>query len=83
MTAEKTPELRHIDAYVCDLCLASEGMECHVPGCVFWLHDVPSKDNAEALISVAEAPAPHRWSADGWCFTHSTDAGPVYCEAKP
>ena len=22
-------------------------------------------------------------SADGWCFTHSTDAGPVYCKPKP
>jgi len=20
-----------------------------------------------------------KWSADGWCFTHSTEAGPVYC----
>lgn len=21
----------------------------------------------------------HKWSADGWCLIHSTDAGPVYC----
>jgi len=25
----------------------------------------------------------HKWSADGWCFTHSTEAGPVYCRRPP
>lgn len=45
------PTLRRIDAYICDLCLDSKGSECHVPGCVFWMHDVPTEDTADALRS--------------------------------
>lgn len=47
--------LLHIDAHVCDMCLTSVGAECHVPGCVFWMHDVPTKDTADALRSAIEA----------------------------
>jgi hypothetical protein len=49
------PALRHIDAYICDMCLTSVGSECHVPGCVFWMHDVPTEDTAHALRSSVEA----------------------------
>ena len=47
--------LRHIDAYVCEMCLTSAGAECHAPGCVFWMHDVPAEDTADALRSAVEA----------------------------
>jgi len=53
--AKEIPALRHIDAYICDMCLTSVGSECHVPGCVFWMHDVPTEDTAEALRSSVEA----------------------------
>jgi len=47
--------LRHIDAHVCDMCLTNVGSECHTPGCVFWMHDVPTEDTADALRSAVEA----------------------------
>lgn len=28
---------------VCELCLEGKGSECHVPGCVYWMHAVPPK----------------------------------------
>ena len=52
---EITTGLRHIDAYICGWCLRGVGAECHVPGCVFWMHDVPSEDTAHALSSAIEA----------------------------
>jgi len=50
-------DLRHVDAYVCGMCLTSVGAECHVPGCVFWMHDVPTEDTADALRSAIEVPS--------------------------
>ena len=50
-----TPALSRINAYVCGLCLTGVGSDCHVPGCVFWMHDVPTEDTAEALRSSVEA----------------------------
>lgn len=46
--------LRRIETYVCDPCLVGEGSECHTPGCMFWMHDVPTEDTAHALRSAAE-----------------------------
>ena len=37
------------------------------------------------LVSVAHlafASLPHEFSADGWCATHSTGGGPVYCDPE-
>lgn len=55
---EEYPALRHIDAHVCDACLTSVGSECHTPGCVFWMHDVPSEDTADALRAAVEVTSP-------------------------
>ena len=29
--------------YVCAVCLSGVGGECHVPGCLFWMHDAPTE----------------------------------------
>jgi hypothetical protein len=58
--AEEIPALRHLDAHVCDLCLGHEGSECHTPGCVFWMHDVPTEDTALALRAAVEVSEPYR-----------------------
>jgi hypothetical protein len=42
-------QLRRVAAWVCDLCLAGAGGECHVPGCSFWLHDAPAGRELETL----------------------------------
>lgn len=55
MSGEGVTDLRHIDAYVCNMCLDIWGVECHTPGCVFWMHDVPTEDTAHALRSAVEA----------------------------
>ena len=55
MTAEENPALWHGDVYICGRCLRGVGSECHVPGCVFWMHDVPTKDTAHAMRAALEA----------------------------
>jgi hypothetical protein len=41
--------LRRVAAWVCDLCLAGEGGECHAPGCAFWLRDAPTGQELKTL----------------------------------
>lgn len=35
--------------HVCELCACGAGGECHVPGCVFWMHDAPTGDTLAAI----------------------------------
>jgi hypothetical protein len=39
------PELeipvRRVTLDICELCLAGDGGECHVPGCAFWMRPAP------------------------------------------
>jgi hypothetical protein len=55
---DEATALQRIDAYICGMCLTSVGSECHVPGCIFWMHDVPTWDTAQALRSAVEATDP-------------------------
>ncbi len=44
MSATSEPVVvRRYLVYVCDLCVAGNGGECHVPGCAFWLRDAPEE----------------------------------------
>lgn len=51
------PPLYRIEAHVCEACLTCRGSECHTPGCMFWMHDVPTEGTAAALQSAAEQTA--------------------------
>lgn len=35
--------VRRVTLLVCELCLAGDGGECHVPGCAFWMRRAPDK----------------------------------------
>ena len=39
-------ELFYTDARICRGCLDGVGSECHSPGCLFWMADVPRPNNA-------------------------------------
>lgn len=49
-TEPSGPLLLTFRVTVCSLCLAGMGAECHVPGCAFWMADVPSDDTASRLL---------------------------------
>lgn len=38
---EIAPALKHVTTQICDWCLVAKGKECHTPGCLFWMQDVP------------------------------------------
>ena len=40
--AEPEIPVRTVTLSICELCLAGDGGECHVPGCAFWMNDAPS-----------------------------------------
>lgn len=46
-------EVHTVELAVCQLCLDGMGIECHTPGCVFWMHDVPNRDVAAILARAA------------------------------
>ena len=35
------PKVRPYKIWLCDLCVAGEDGECHVPGCALWLKSAP------------------------------------------
>ena len=35
------PRVRQYQVGVCDACMALEPSECHTPGCIFWLCNMP------------------------------------------
>jgi hypothetical protein len=66
MTDLESIPVRRIQVWVCDLCLAGEGGECHVPGCAFWCHDAPTGDAVAWWQGMRErtpsdAPKPRVW----------------------
>jgi hypothetical protein len=69
MNEQEIP-VRRIELWVCDLCLAGEGGECHVPGCAFWCHDAPTGDvltvlrNQTAYAVMAESERSGSWIGD-------------------
>lgn len=44
------PTLHSVTMQVCSLCLDGAGGECHVPGCVFWMHDAPTPADRGATL---------------------------------
>lgn len=50
--------LARVTLVLCSRCLAGEGGECHVPGCVLWMNrapDVPIADRCESLTPLEAA----------------------------
>lgn len=60
MVAEGVEAVRKIQRHkrivvdVCMLCLAGEGGECHMPGCIFWMDDAPDGRTLELLRKWAD-----------------------------
>lgn len=45
--------LLEITITVCRPCRQGTGVECHTPGCTFWMWEAPSRRIAERLTAVA------------------------------
>ena len=60
MTAASWPPVHTFMLHVCAACLRSKGTQCWTPGCVFWAHDVPMPDTAQALAVALDHSA---WDA--------------------
>ncbi len=57
---EEEPEVHLYQIWLCDLCVAGAGGECHSPGCSLWLRRAPDlplmPEMCERFFGPAEGP---------------------------
>lgn len=81
--------LRHVtNILICDSCLDGEGVECHTPGCTFWLCTAPDLDIRSRIIYQGGTIEPGRPMSEQ-PTDHIDDAGKMvplpcpWCERVP